>query len=100
EIYAAESHFYPGGKNVRYVGPDGKELEDGFKEVYTENLKRQGFDIIFAGNGISDIFSARLARYVFATEDLLECCREENLPCYPFTDFTDILVTMKTLNMD
>ena len=31
QIYAAENVFYPGGMKVRYLGPDGKELETGFK---------------------------------------------------------------------
>lgn len=100
EIFAAENEFFSGGVNVRYLGPDGDEVEDGFKETCARDLKRRGFDIVFAGNGNSDIHPARLARCVFATEDLLERCREEGLPHYPFMDFTDILRTMKSLELD
>src|SRR4030042_3068978 len=32
EVNAAESVFSPSGMKVRYIGPDGKELEAGFKE--------------------------------------------------------------------
>ena len=38
EIHAAENVFSPQGMKVRYIGPDGKELDAGFKEAYTEML--------------------------------------------------------------
>ena len=91
EVHAAENRFSPGGMNVRYVGPDGTEMEVGYKEAYTELLQKRGYDVIYVGNGTSDIYPSRQARYVFATADLLERCREENLECTPFTDFYDVI---------
>ncbi len=91
EVHAAENHFSPDGMKVRYLGPDGTEMEVGYKEAYTELLEKQGYSIIYIGNGISDIFSSRRAIKVFATGDLLDRCREENLKCTPFTDFHDVI---------
>ncbi len=91
EVYAAENNFSPDGMKVRYVGLDGKELEAGFKEAYTELLGGNGYNIIYVGNGASDIFSSRRALKVFATGNLLEKCREEQLECIPFTDFYDVI---------
>ncbi|MGD0795567.1 MAG: HAD-IB family phosphatase, partial [Dehalococcoidales bacterium] len=47
EIYAAKNDFFPGGVKVAYIGPDGKELEAGFKEAYTEMLVKKGYRVIY-----------------------------------------------------
>jgi 2-hydroxy-3-keto-5-methylthiopentenyl-1-phosphate phosphatase len=100
EIYAARNNFSPRGMKVVYVGPDGTEMEVGFKEAYTDLLAKRGYDVIYIGNGASDIFSARKASHVFATDELLECCRREKVPCTPFTDFFDIIKGLETLALD
>ena len=97
DIYAAENVFYPGGLKVRYLDPDGQELEAGFKEAYTEMLCKEGYDVIYVGNGTSDIYPSRQAKHVFATAELLERCKEEKLKCYPFEDFHEVVRVMKTL---
>jgi 2-hydroxy-3-keto-5-methylthiopentenyl-1-phosphate phosphatase len=97
EIHAAENVFHPGGMKVRYIGPDGKELEVGFKEAYTERLREKGYHVIYVGNGTSDIYPSRRAYHVFATADLLARCREEGLVCFPFTDFHDVVRGLKKL---
>ena len=99
DIYAAENVFYPGGMNVRYLGPDGKELETGFKEAFTDMMCKEGYAVIYVGNGTSDIYSSRKAKYVFATADLLKRCREEKLKCYPFNDFFDVINRLKKLDL-
>jgi len=50
EVYAAENEFNPSGLKVRYLGPDGVELEAGFKEAYTGLLNKQGYQVIYVGN--------------------------------------------------
>jgi 2-hydroxy-3-keto-5-methylthiopentenyl-1-phosphate phosphatase len=100
DIHAAENIFYPGGMKVRYIGPDGQELEVGFKEAYTDMLRKKGYNVIYIGNGISDIYPSRRAYHVFATADLLERCREEKLECIPFSDFHDVIQGLETLKLD
>jgi 2-hydroxy-3-keto-5-methylthiopentenyl-1-phosphate phosphatase len=97
EVHAAENHFSPGGMKVSYVGPDGTELEAGYKEAYTELLQKRGYGVIYVGNGVSDIFSSRRAIRVFATSDLERKCREENIDCVPFNDFYDVIRGLETL---
>jgi 2-hydroxy-3-keto-5-methylthiopentenyl-1-phosphate phosphatase len=99
DIYAAENEFFPGGMKVRYVGPDGGELEAGFKEAYTGMLAKKGFEVIYIGNGNSDIYPSRLSKYVFATADLLERCRKEKLACCPFDDFFDVIRGLEKLEL-
>ena len=97
EIVAAENVFFKGGMSVRYVNPDGKEVDTAFKESYTADLRKKGYDVIYIGNGTSDIYPARLARHVFATQDLLEKCKKDGLAHYPFGDFYDVLKVLEKL---
>jgi 2-hydroxy-3-keto-5-methylthiopentenyl-1-phosphate phosphatase len=91
EVFAARNEFHPAGMKVSYISPDGEELDAGFKEAYTRLLRQEGYDVAYLGNGVSDIFSSRMAVKVFATGDLLRKCEEENLECIPFNDLFDVI---------
>lgn len=97
EFFAARSSFGPGGLDVKYIGPDGSELLDGFKESYTELFLSRGYRVIYVGNGVSDIYPARRAHHVFAIDDLLERCHETNLNCTPFNDLNDVVKGLERL---
>lgn len=97
EIIAADNEFYPGGLNVAYLGPDGTELEAGFKEAYTDMLNKQGYSVIYVGNGSSDIYPSHKAEWVFATDQLIKRCQKEKLDCVPFKDFYDVIKGLKAL---
>ena len=97
EVYAASSEFHPGGMKASYIGPDGQEMEAGFKEAYTQLLLDEGYEVAYAGNGVSDIYPSRLAKKVFATGDLLRKCEEERLACTPFDDLHDIVRGLQNL---
>ncbi len=96
EVYAAQASFHPEGMKVQYVGPDGKRLEDGFKEAYTQSFLKLGYRVIYIGNGDSDVAPAKYAHHLFATGDLLAYCRENNLKYKPFETFIDVV---KELNL-
>jgi 2-hydroxy-3-keto-5-methylthiopentenyl-1-phosphate phosphatase len=96
EVYAAQASFHPEGMKVQYVGPDGKRLEDSFKEAYTQSFLKLGYRVIYIGNGDSDVAPAKYAHHVFATGDLLAYCRENNLKYKPFETFIDVV---KELNL-
>jgi 2-hydroxy-3-keto-5-methylthiopentenyl-1-phosphate phosphatase len=97
EMHAAQASFHPEGMKVQYVGPDGKRLEDGFKEAYTRSFLKLGYRVIYVGNGDSDIAPTKYAHYVFATGDLLAYCRENNLKYKPFETFTDVVRELNSL---
>jgi 2-hydroxy-3-keto-5-methylthiopentenyl-1-phosphate phosphatase len=98
EVFAAQNQFSPDGMKVRYTGPDGSELEAGFKEAYTGLLAKRGYSVVYIGNGVSDIYPSRQAIKVFATGELLVKCREEKLECMPFNDFYDVVRGLETLS--
>jgi len=91
EVHAAQASFHPEGMKVQYIGPDGKGLEDKFKEAYIKSFLKLGYRVIYVGNGDSDFAPAKHAYYVFATGELLAYCRENNLKHEPFENFLDIV---------
>jgi 2-hydroxy-3-keto-5-methylthiopentenyl-1-phosphate phosphatase len=91
EVHAAQASFHPEGMEVQYVGPDGKRLEDGFKEAYIQSFLKLGYRVIYVGNGDSDFTPAKYAHFVFATHELLAYCRENKLNYKSFETFTDIV---------
>jgi 2-hydroxy-3-keto-5-methylthiopentenyl-1-phosphate phosphatase len=98
EMHAAQASFHPTGMKVRYVGPDGKTVEEGFKDSYIESFLRLGFRVIYIGNGDSDIAPAKRAHRVFATGDLLAYRRENNLNCKPFTHFREVIRELERMS--
>ncbi|MBA7657647.1 2-hydroxy-3-keto-5-methylthiopentenyl-1-phosphate phosphatase [subsurface metagenome] len=91
ELFAAQTQFGTKGIEAQYIGPDGNQLQDGFKEAYIRLFLSKGYRLVYIGNGSSDIPSARLAHHVFATDELLTYCQETNLNCTPFVDLKDIV---------
>ncbi len=97
EVYAAQARFSPAGIKTQYIGPDGVKVQDGFKEAYVRHFLKNGYRVIYVGNGVSDISSARLAHHIFATGPLLAHYQESNLSCTPFTDLNDVVSGLKLL---
>ena len=95
EVHAAQALFHPEGMKVQYVGPDGEQLNDGLKEVYTKLFLSQGYRVIYVGNGDSDILPAKLAHRVFARGELLTYCKENNLKCKPFENLIDVVTALE-----
>ena len=97
EVYAARTHFHSGGLKVQYIGPDGEPLDADFKEAYVNLFLSEGYRVIYVGNGVSDASPARKCHHIFATANLLNYCRRENIDCTPFTDFNDVVRDLEIL---
>ena len=91
ETHAAQAQFHPSGMKVQYIGPDGRQLDDGFKEAYTDLFLRQGYKIIYLGNGDSDIIPAQYADRTFARGELLTYYKQNGLECIPFDSLFDVI---------
>lgn len=98
EVHAAKASFHPEGMKVQYTGPDGEQLEDGFKEAYIKSFLKLGYRVIYIGNGASDIAPAKYAHHVFATGELLAYCTENNLSYKPFENFTDVVSDLEQIS--
>jgi len=91
EVFAAHTEFKPDGLKITYIAPDGQPVIDNFKRLYVERHKNQGYRVIYIGDGYSDIAPASLTDHIFARDDLLAHCRENNLKCTPFDDLNDVV---------
>jgi 2-hydroxy-3-keto-5-methylthiopentenyl-1-phosphate phosphatase len=98
EIYAAQAEFNSNGIEARYIGPDGHEIQNGFKEAYVKQFLKEGWRVISIGNGASDIPAAKLAHHTIATEPMLSLCREEGMNCLPFENLDDIIKGLETID--
>ncbi len=98
EVFAARTEFHPGGVEVKYIGPEGNQLQSDFKETYTRLFVKEGYRVIYVGNGISDLPPAKQAHHVFATGELLTYCQEININCMPFNNLDDIIKELELLD--
>ncbi|MGE4385031.1 MAG: MtnX-like HAD-IB family phosphatase [Endomicrobiaceae bacterium] len=60
------------------------------KELLVKKLKSEGYFTIYAGDGIPDFSSAKIADAVFARDVLLELCKKEGIKTEKFDNFKDI----------
>ena len=97
EVHAAQTQFHPEGIEVQYIGPDGNQLDDGLKQAYIKLFLRQGYRVIYVGNGDSDILPAKYAHHILARGELLAYCRENNVKCKPFTKLTEVVTALELL---
>jgi 2-hydroxy-3-keto-5-methylthiopentenyl-1-phosphate phosphatase len=97
EAHAAQTWSHPDGLKVQYIGPDSTPLDSDFKVAYTRLFLKNGYRVVYVGNGPSDIFAASLSQHIFARDGLLDCCREKNLQCKPFDDLHDVIRGLESL---
>ncbi len=97
EALSAQTHFGTKGIKVQYIGPGGNQIQDSFKEAYIRLFLRNGYRIVYVGNGISDTLPAKQAHHIFATGELLTYCKETNLDCTPFVDLNDVVRGLELL---
>lgn len=97
EVFAAKTVFEPSGIKARYIGPDGNELQNDFKEAYIRKFLEDSYRIIYIGNGASDVPSARLADHIFATDAMLAVCKRTGLRCTPFDSLNDVVKGIEAL---
>ena len=62
-----------------------------------EHLKKEGYFVVFAGDGPPDVAPAQKADAVFAKKFLLQACREKQIPTLPFNGFQDILTYLQRI---
>jgi len=97
DILAAQANFTSKGIEAKYVGPEGNEIQDGFKEAYIRSFLSKDYRVVYIGNGTSDASPAKQAHHIFATSELLTYCKETNLNCTPFADLNDVVRGLELL---
>ena len=97
EFYAARTRFGMDGVEARYIGPAGNVVEDDFKDAYLELFQKNGYRVIYVGNGASDASPASRSAHIFATDELLKYCQGTSLSYTPFSNFRDVIKGLESL---
>ncbi len=61
------------------------------KASHVLKLKRQGWRVVFTGDGSNDRFGASWSDQIFARDRLAQYCGEHRVPFSPWKDFFDII---------
>ena len=96
ELHCGQTSFGKDGIIVSYADSEGNIINEGFKKKYLAWLKKRDNNIIYIGDGLSDLEAARNADYVFATDHLLRLLRTDSIACSAFSDFYDLLHRFKS----
>ena len=97
-IYAVDTSFQGGRISYHYNHSyPGKESEGNSKAFVVEGFQKQGYYVVYAGDGISDLEASRKADLVFAHRTLARHCEEEGIPYQPFKDFESVLLAVRDL---
>ncbi len=97
ELYCGRTSFSHDGISVSYYDPEGNIINRGFKEKYLAWLKKRDKNIIYLGDGLSDLEAARQADHVFATGSLLDLLDTHSITHSAFSDFHDVLYQVHLL---
>jgi len=97
ELHCGQTTFSHDGIDVSYYDPEGNVISEGFKKKYLTWIKERGTNIIYLGDGLSDLEAARQADHVFATGHLLDLLNTHSIRCSAFSDFYDLLRQIRLL---
>lgn len=97
EIHAARTDFTMIGMAPQYYSPSGIPIDREFKVSWVDFFLAEGYRVLYIGDGTSDLSAARKCEHIFATDSLLEACREEELPHTPFSDLNDVVRMLENL---
>ena len=90
ELHCGRTSFSSDGIDVSYYDPDGNIVNQGFKKKYLIWLKERGTNIIYLGDGLSDLEAACQADHVFAMGHLLDLLDRHSIEHSAFSDFYDL----------
>jgi len=96
-FYSTETTISPKGTVFSYkFSREGCEAWGNCKCRVVEGYQAQGHQVIYAGDGISDICPAAKADFVFARSSLLEFCKDWNVEHQALTDFRDMITYLQS----
>ena len=97
-IYAVDTSFQDGVISYHYNHPyPGMESQGNSKAFVVEQFQQDGYYVVYAGDGFSDLEASRQADLVFAHRTLARYCDEEGSPYTPFEDYKSALLTVRDL---
>jgi 2,3-diketo-5-methylthio-1-phosphopentane phosphatase len=97
-IFSVNTRFDAGNISYEYNHAyPGQESKGNSKGFVVESYQKQGFYVVYAGDGLSDLEASRKADLVFAHRTLARYCDEEGIPYRPFEDFKGVLLAVREM---
>lgn len=95
-IYASEIHFGPDGAHLSFpwYSPE-TPLRGTSKLALVRRYKADGFQVVFIGDGLSDIEVVGAADILYARGSLLDYCRQHRSPAIPFSGLSEVLEDLR-----
>jgi len=97
ELHCGRTSFGKDGIDVSYYDPEDNIINKGFKRKHLSLLKKRDNNVVYIGDGLSDLEAARQADHVFATGQLLDLLDTQSIACSAFSDFYDLLHQIRLL---
>lgn len=98
ELYCAQTSFTSNGIVVSYCDHEGNTINEGFKSSYLKWLQKRGGEVIYLGDGLSDLDAAHQANHVFATGNLKLLLERDSVTYHSFSDFHYVLDVIQNLS--
>lgn len=98
-IYCVHTRFAPDSQ-IRYYYPHsrpGAAAPGNSKALIVARYQQLGYQVLYAGDGRSDLEAAAIADTVFAHSQLAQECEKRSIPYHPFHDFSDIIAKVQEL---
>ena len=97
ELHCGRTSFGKDGIDVSYYDPEDNIINKGFKRKHLSLLKKRDNNVVYIGDGLSDLEAAYQADHVFATGQLLDLLDTQSIACSAFSDFYDLLHQIRLL---
>jgi len=95
-IFANEILFSPDGYQITTPWYHPQTPRRGVsKPAIIQKYKDEGFEVVFIGDGLSDLEAVHVADQVYARDELLEYCQEKDIPAIGFTSMEELIQKWK-----
>lgn len=92
QIYANEITFLPDGYQITTPWYHPMTPRRGVsKPNIIQKYKSEGYQVIFVGDGLSDIEAVSVADRIYARDELLDYCKQQDIPATSFSDMRDLI---------
>jgi len=97
ELHCGQTSFGKDGIIVSYYDPEGNIINQSFKRKHLSSLQKRDNNVVYIGDGLSDLEAARQADHVFARDHLGRLLNTKAVACSAFSDFYDLLSQVRLL---
>jgi len=96
QVYANEIIFLPDGYQITTPWYHPRTPKRGVsKPNIIEKYKSEGYRVVFIGDGLSDIEAVSVADRIYARDELLDYCKQQDIPATSFSDMQDLITKWK-----